>query len=180
MTQAVQEAIGAETLGPLVDNLLVLDADGTHRPDDLQALTPPSHASTVEHHGTSGRYQFRLTGTASTTHPMAPEGDGKVFWFGTGPVPDPATPGGTTPGFTDLTGEFIDLDEDLNSGTRESHLGCVCPRKFPLLPRSQSNTSTTKLARKKSSSVARSRSAVLVDGVKSDTYPTDAEPPRFS
>ncbi len=64
--------------------------------------------------GNSGDAQFRLAGTDSTEHPMAPEGDGKVFWFGTVTV-------GTNPAeFKDLTGEYINLDEDLSTGVKGS------------------------------------------------------------
>ena len=65
----------------------------------------------------SGDAQFRLTGDESTDNPMAPKDDGKVFWFGLGPDgPDD----GTDQDFQDLTGTFINLDEDLSTGTKGS------------------------------------------------------------
>ena len=45
---------------------------------------------------------------------MAPKDDGEVFWFGT------AGPQNIPGALRDLTDEFIELDEDLNSGTFES------------------------------------------------------------
>ena len=171
----MQKAI-TETLGPLVDNLLVLDADKNPTTIELTSLGA-TFITATPNIISSGLYQFRLTGTASTTHPMAPEGDGNVFWFGTGPVPN--TRGGTTPGFTDLTGEFIELDEDLNSGTFNE----IAPwmRVSAQIP--ATTTVTVQYIYYETSEeevlVGGAKSAVLVDGVKSDTYPTDAEPPRF-
>ena len=63
---------------------------------------------------TSGDAQFRLSGVDSTEFPMAP--DGKVFWFGI--VDD--NDGTTIDLLQDLSGEFIERDEDFDPGTRDS------------------------------------------------------------
>ena len=106
-----------DTLGDLVDDLEMEDPDDDPATDDARiVVTGPAtfDRGAVPTITASGLYQFRLTGVGSTTHPMAPKDDGKVFWFGT------AVAVGGTPVFRDLTDEFIELDEDLNSGTFES------------------------------------------------------------
>ena len=107
-----------QTLGTLVDGL----SDGTKKNLDADLDTLEigvTNAATFDRGGNdtigaSGLYQFRLTGPGSTTHPMAPKDDGKVYWFGTTVSDDTTTP------LRNLTDEFIELDEDLNSGTFES------------------------------------------------------------
>ena len=64
----------------------------------------------------SGDAEFRLTSTtagASSQNPMAPLNDGKVYWFGTAPDAD----GNNV--FVNLA-NYIELDEDLNSGDSET------------------------------------------------------------
>ena len=175
----------AEIIGALmdrpVDELLIGDTDDS--PATVNLTSPSNEAvfvTATPSITSSGLYQFRLTGTASTTHPMAPEGDGDVFWFGTGPVPNPVDPSQLIPGFTDLTDEFIELDEDLNSGT----FGEVAPwmRVSAQIPDTTIPVTVQYIYYETSEEevlVGGAKSAVLVDGVKSDTYPTDAEPPRF-
>ena len=55
--------------------------------------------------GSSGLAQFLLTEAGSNDYPMAPEGDGDVFWFGT-------VNGGE---FRNLE-DYVELDEDLSTG----------------------------------------------------------------
>ncbi len=63
---------------------------------------------------TSGDAQFRLTGDGSTRYPMAPLGDGDVYWFGT-----ITEDGGTPSDLMDLA-DYVELDEDLSSGVEDS------------------------------------------------------------
>ncbi len=63
---------------------------------------------------TSGDAQFGLTGTGSTEHPMAPEGDGKIFWFGT------VSTGGTPGTEIENLAQYIELDEDLSTGEADN------------------------------------------------------------
>ena len=82
--------------------------------NDAQFTTTPTTINS------SGIVRLNLTGAGSTSHPMAPRGDGKIFWFGclasTCVTGDTATPDNR---FRDLK-NYIDLDEDLSSGTRDS------------------------------------------------------------
>ena len=61
---------------------------------------------------TSGDEEFLLS---DPTHPMAPQGDGKVYWFGTVSGATPAT----LNGFQNLK-DYIELDEDLSTGEKGS------------------------------------------------------------
>ena len=62
---------------------------------------------------TSGDAQFRLTGDGSTENPMAPRGDGDVYWFGT--VTTTVDGSDTTSELRNLV-DYVELDEDLSSG----------------------------------------------------------------
>ena len=85
-------------------------------PDTVEVTGPATFATSTATISRSSLYQYRLTGEGSTEHPMAPKDDGKVYWFGT------VTPDGGTPTFGDLTGEYVELDEDLNSGSVERNV----------------------------------------------------------
>ena len=62
----------------------------------------------------SGDAEFRLVGNGSPSYPMADEDQrGKFFWFGTF---DNDTTDGDGAVFTNLTGQYINLDEDTSSG----------------------------------------------------------------
>ncbi len=65
----------------------------------------------------SGIYQLNLAGTGSTSHPMAPRGDGKIVWFGC--VSSNANCTDPSDEFQDLK-NYLSLDEDLSSGSRGS------------------------------------------------------------
>ena len=110
-------------LTDLADELLVdHDADGdteTSTPKLIQLTSTEANFDRID--GTdgvianSGDAQFRLTGTGSATHRMAPDGD--FYWFGLGPDGDDADNIGD---FADLSGDFITLDEDFFEGRKDS------------------------------------------------------------
>jgi len=63
----------------------------------------------------SGNATFRLEGSESTNYPMASEDDrGKFYWFGTF---DPDTTVDADETFENLTGQYINLDEDQAPGS---------------------------------------------------------------
>ncbi len=76
----------------------------------------------------SGLFELNLvddgTSGAAAEFPMAPLGDGKIYFFGR--ICDGACDSGGTTGteaVVDLTGDFVSLDEDLNSGVRAEESG---------------------------------------------------------
>ena len=85
------------------------DADDDPATPDILQLTSESDDNQVfftgSAIGSSGTDQFLLSGDGSNGYPMAPEGDGKVYWFG-------QVHGGT---FGDLK-DYVELDEDLSTG----------------------------------------------------------------
>ena len=116
----IQQTVISSTLDDLVDELLE-DHDTLDTTPSVVQLTNITATFATDRNpiNSSGNSVLRLTGAGSTTHPMAPKDDGKVFWFGMGPVPDPDNPGSTVQQFRDLTDEFIVLDEDAYGGTFE-------------------------------------------------------------
>ncbi len=118
-------------LGDLADELLVShDVDGDPATtEDIEdriqlaseaaffgRLNPPTGV-TGGSIPNSGDAQFGLTaatGNDATAFPMAPkEAKGKFYWFGLADEDGD----GTADEFTDLTGEYVSLDEDQSSGT---------------------------------------------------------------
>ena len=122
-----QTAVIRNTLKKLADDLEMNDG-GTadNAADDFIELTSTAAnfagsdgASATGAIDNSGDAEFELTGTGSATHPMASEDQrGKFYWFGTvpdneGPGPDDAD---SDRDFVNLTGAYIELDEDVASG----------------------------------------------------------------
>ena len=69
----------------------------------------------------SGNATFRLEGDNSTAHPMASEDDrGKFYWFGTVDLNNDGTTTDPGDGFQNLTGQYIELDEDQAPGVVDS------------------------------------------------------------
>ncbi len=113
---------------------LVRDVDDPADPSDdtveLSVDSDGNGANFVVRQGTgttdatidsSGIYRLNLTGDGSTSHPMAPRGDGKIVWFGCLAASGTGTciTTGDTANFMDLK-NHLKLDEDLASGTRGS------------------------------------------------------------
>jgi hypothetical protein len=113
-------AVIRDALGDLANELLV-DPDTTNEDTEERVVRLSSPTAIFDRLDDddgviedSGDAQFGLAGDESTDHPMAPEdAKGKFYWFGLGPDDD----GDTTPDFVNLTGEFVNLDEDQSSGT---------------------------------------------------------------
>jgi hypothetical protein len=111
---AIQAGVISTALKKLADDLEMQDPATPNDPSDdfidlsgTAVFEGSDGATSTGAIANSGDAEFRLTGTGSTTHPMAPLDDGKVFWFGT-------VNGGTD--LVNLTGTYINLDEDLASG----------------------------------------------------------------
>ena len=120
-TGVISGAVGDESLQ--ADGLFTLtDHDTDPATDEVNLITLTSTTAFFGRLGTgtggaipnSGDAQFGLTGDESTDHPMAPEdAKGKFYWFGLADEDGD----GTADDFVDLTGEYINLDEDQSSGT---------------------------------------------------------------
>ncbi len=72
----------------------------------------------------SGAYEFRLDGGDANDHPMAPRGDGKVYWYGKRGVSGASDCDTGTASFGNINessdGGGIELDEDLSTGEGEA------------------------------------------------------------
>ena len=106
------EALASGTTRALANSLVVVTSDAG------DAAFNNSEGGAEGTISSSGNAIFRLEGSESTFYPMASEDDrGKFYWFGTfdadGTGNDPGT-------FENLTGQYIELDEDQAPGVEGS------------------------------------------------------------
>ena len=107
------------------DELSEISTDADDNVDTADVVTLSSATAfftqSVTTIDSSGVVRLNLTGDGSTEHPMAPEGDGKIVWFGC--LAGTCETGGDateTNRFRNLTDNYVELDEDLSTGTRGS------------------------------------------------------------